>query len=212
MIEQSGQPAAAPIAEQLDGFRIDLLRFAVLQLRDRAAAEDAVQEAMLAALEAAPRFAQRSRLKTWVFSILKHKVIDHIRRRSREPLLEGGADEFPAGAFDPLFDEQGYWQKDERPADWGDPAKSLENARFWVVFEACLDHLPENTARIFMMREFLGFETGEICQELAITPSNCWVVLHRARMGLRLCLEETWFDTGGKPSSWKPPLTVLKDI
>lgn len=193
-------PAVPDIAGQLGSFRDDFLRFAVLQLRDRAAAEDAVQEAMLAALEAAPSFDHRSQLKTWVFSILKHKIIDIIRRRSREPLLEHSADEFPAGAFDPLFDERGFWQKDERPADWGDPAKSLENARFWVVFEACLDHLPKNTARIFMMREFLGLDTGEICKELAITPTNCWVVLHRARMSLRLCLEETWFDTGGKPS------------
>lgn len=193
-------PAVSCLADQLDGFRADMLRFVVLQLRDRAAAEDAVQEAMLAALEAAPRFDQRSQLKTWVFSILKHKIIDIIRRRSREPLLERGTDEFPAGALDPLFDERGFWQKDERPADWGDPAKSLENTRFWVVFESCLDHLPENTARIFMMREFLGLDTGEICKEMEITPTNCWVVLHRARMGLRLCLKETWFDTGRKPS------------
>ncbi|MFA7242669.1 MAG: sigma-70 family RNA polymerase sigma factor [Sulfuricellaceae bacterium] len=196
----SSAPGVSSIADQLDGFRADLLRFAVLQLRDRAAAEDAVQEAMLAALEAAPRFDNRSQLKTWVFSILKHKIVDLIRRRSRAPLLERGVDESPGGIFDTLFDEQGHWQKDERPADWGDPVKTLENARFWVVFEACLNHLPENTARVFMMREFLGFDTGEICQEMAITPTNCWVVLHRARMGLRLCLEETWFDMGEKPS------------
>lgn len=194
-------PAVVPgMADRLGGFRADMLRFAVLQLRDRVAAEDAVQEAMLAALEAAPRFDHRSQLKTWVFSILKHKIIDIIRHRSREPLLDRGGDDFPADAFDALFDERGHWQKDERPADWSDPAKSLENARFWAVFEACLDHLPENTARIFMMREFLGFDTGEICKELGITPTNCWVVLHRARMGLRLCLEETWFDRGGKQS------------
>lgn len=200
MNEVSAQPAVPPIAERLDGFRADLLRFAVLQLRDRAAAEDAVQETLLAALEAAPRFDNRSQLKTWVFSILKHKIVDTIRRCSREPRLQRDADEFPGGMFDTLFDEQGYWQKDERPVDWGDPVKTLENARFWVVFEACLNHLPENTARIFMMREFLGFDTGEICKYLAITPTNCWVVLHRARMGLRLCLEETWFDMGEKPS------------
>lgn len=200
MNPSSSPPAVPNIADQLDGFRADLLRFAVLQLRDRAAAEDAVQEALLAALEAAPRFDQRSQLKTWVFSILKHKIVDIIRRRSREPLLEHGADEFPGGVFDTLFDERGYWQKADRPVDWGDPVKSFENARFWTVFDACLDHLPENTARVFMMREFLGFDTGEICKYLAITPTNCWVVLHRARMGLRLCLEETWFDTGGKAS------------
>ncbi|BCB27384.1 RNA polymerase sigma factor [Sulfurimicrobium lacus] len=183
---------------QLDGFRDGMLRFALLQLRNRSVAEDAVQEAMLAALEGAQRFDSRSQLKTWVFSILKHKIIDIIRQRSREPLLDCATDELPEDAFDPLFSERGHWQKAERPSDWGNPEKSLENTRFWTVFEACLDHLPENTARIFMMREFLGLDTEEICKAVGITPTNCWVVLHRARMGLRLCLEETWFDTGRK--------------
>ncbi|MDD5328948.1 MAG: sigma-70 family RNA polymerase sigma factor [Sulfuricella sp.] len=182
------------ISEQLGAFRGDLLRFAILQLRDRAAAEDAVQETLVAALEAAPGFDSRSQLKTWMFAILKHKIIDTIRRRSREPALGNIADDIPDDSFDSLFDRRGHWQRDERPADWGDPAKSLENTRFWAVFEACLDHLPEHTARVFMMREFLGFDTGEICKELGITPTNCWVLLHRARMGLRLCLDKTWFD------------------
>jgi RNA polymerase sigma-70 factor, ECF subfamily len=177
----------------LETFRHDLLRFAVLQLRDSASAEDAVQETMLAALEGAAGFASRSQVKTWVFSILKHKIVDIIRRRCREPTLVIDINEIPEEDFEPLFDPRDHWQHDEQPADWGDPAQSFENARFWTVFEACLTHLPENTARVFMMREFLGFETGEICAELHITTANCWVVLHRARMRLRLCLEDEWF-------------------
>lgn len=177
----------------LENFRPDLLRFAVLQLRDAASAEDAVQETMLAALEGAAGFASRSQFKTWVFSILKHKIIDIIRRRCREPALTIDINEIPEADFEPLFDPRGHWNHDEQPADWGDPAQSFENARFWTVFEACLTHLPENTARVFMMREFLGFETTEICSELHITTANCWVVLHRARMRLRLCLEDEWF-------------------
>ncbi len=188
-------PSASAMAARIDDFRADLLRFAVLQLRDRAAAEDAVQEAMLAALEGAPRFERRSQLKTWVFSILKHKIIDIIRRRSRETPWDAPLDEIREDVFGCLFDERGHWRKDDRPADWGDPARDFENARFWVVFEACLDHLPENAARVFMMREFLGFETGEICKELHISATNCWVVLHRARMNLRMCLEGNWFGT-----------------
>jgi RNA polymerase sigma-70 factor (ECF subfamily) len=198
MNTSSAHPDMSGVWAQLDGFRDGMLRFALLQLRNRSVAEDAVQEAMLAALEGAQRFDSRSQLKTWVFSILKHKIIDIIRQRSREPLLDCATEELPEDAFDQLFSERGHWQKSERPSDWGDPAKSLENTRFWTVFEACLDHLPENTARIFMMREFLGLDTEEICKELEITPTNCWVILHRARMGLRLCLEETWFDTGRK--------------
>ena len=178
---------------QVAAFRADLLRFAQLQLRDPASAEDAVQETLLAALEGAAGFASRAQFKTWVFSILKHKIVDIIRPRCREPALIVDTNEIPEEDFEPLFDRRGHWNREERPADWGDPAQSFENARFWRVFEACLTHLPENTARVFMMREFLGFETGEICAELRITSANCWVVLHRARMRLRLCLEDEWF-------------------
>lgn len=176
---------------QLAAFRRDMLRFALLQLRDEAAAEDAVQETMVAALESGQQFAQRAQFKTWVFAILKNKIIDHIRRRGRETQLD--TEEIPEDGFDPLFDDHGHWKTEEKPATWGDPAKTFENGRFWLVFEACLDRLPANTSRVFMMREFLGFDTDEICKELAISSSNCWVVLHRARMALRLCLEDKWF-------------------
>ncbi|MBU0498452.1 MAG: sigma-70 family RNA polymerase sigma factor [Gammaproteobacteria bacterium] len=151
----------------------------------------AYQESFVAALEAADKFAHRAQIKTWVFSILKNKVIDIIRRRCREPVISFPVDEIPADAFDPLFDEQGYWRREERPAVWGDPQKTLENAQFWRILDACLHRLPDNTSRVFMMREFLGFDTGEICKELAITSTNCWVILHRARMGL--CLQDNWF-------------------
>jgi len=177
----------------LAGLRKDLVRFAVLQLRDQAAAEDAVQEAMLAALEGVERFANRAQLKTWVFSILKNKIVDTIRRRVREPNLEQPDEEIGDSDFDPLFDERGHWQRDDRPSAWGDPVRTFENSRFWEVFDICMNRLPANTARVFMMREMLGLETDEICSELALSTSNCWVVLHRARMGLRLCLEQKWF-------------------
>ena len=179
--------------EELAAFRHDLLRFARLQLRDNAAAEDVEQESLVAALSAAGQFEGRAQAKTWVFAILKNKIIDHLRQRKREPNLGGGDDDFSDDAFDALFDETQHWKPAERPSHWGDPERSLEDSRFWSVFEACLDRLPENTARVFMMREFLGFETEEICKELHLTASNCWVILHRARMALRLCLDTRWF-------------------
>ena len=92
-----------------------------------------------------------------------------------------------------LFDRRGHWQPEAKPGRWADPEASFEQQQFWKVFEACLDHLPEKTARVFMMREILGLETDEICKETGISSSNCWVVLHRARSGLRICLETEWF-------------------
>ncbi|HRD88872.1 MAG TPA: sigma-70 family RNA polymerase sigma factor, partial [Accumulibacter sp.] len=176
-------PQAADIAAELTGLRREMLRFATLQLRDQASAEDAVQEAMLAALQGADRFGERARLKTWVFSILRNKIVDIIRRRVREPAYEDPLNEIDEADFDPLFQGNGHWQRDTRPSDWGNPERSFENRSFWAVFDACMNRLPPGTARVFMMREMLGLETDEICAELSMSSNNCWVVLHRARMG-----------------------------
>lgn len=174
----------------------DMLKFARLQLRDDSVAEDAVQEALAAALSNRKSFDNRSRLKTWVFGILKNKIVDIIRDRIRSPSSE--IVDIPDHAYDDLFDENGHWQEDAHPSNWGDPERSASDQQFWQIFEICLTRMPENTARIFMMREMLGMETDEICKELGISSTNCWVVLHRARMGLRLCLDERWFKSGGR--------------
>lgn len=172
-----------------------MLKFARLQLRNDAAAEDAVQEALTAALSSQKAFGNRAQLKTWVIGILKNKIIDIIRERARSPINTIAVDEIPEDVYDDMFNANGYWQEESRPSTWGNPESSFSSQQFWQVFEICLTRLPENTARVFMMREMLGFDTEEICKELAISSTNCWVVLHRARMGLRLCLDEKWFNS-----------------
>jgi RNA polymerase sigma-70 factor (ECF subfamily) len=183
-------PPAADFRAQLEALRPYLLRYASLQLRDAAAAEDAVQEALLAALAGEAGFAGRANLRTWVTGILKHKIVDAIRRQAREPRLPDAPEE-ALDDFDALFRRNGHWA--ERPAGWGDPDGALEQSQFLRALEACLERLPARTARVFMMREHLGHETAEICKELAITPTHCWVMLYRARMTLRECLQQTWF-------------------
>lgn len=186
-------------ADELAQFRPDLLRFARLQLRDDQLAEDVVQEAMIGALTGMQDFAGRAALKTWVFSILKHKIIDAIRSRERTvsvSALTEDEEEFEQ-TFDRLFKANGHWSPASRPGDWGDPEETLRQTQFWAVFDACLNHLPAGTARVFMMREFLDFEVEEICKELGIRSNNCYVILHRARNNLRGCLERTWFGPGG---------------
>jgi RNA polymerase sigma-70 factor (ECF subfamily) len=162
-----------------------LLRYASLQLRDAQAAEDAVQETLLAALAGESGFGQRASLRTWLTGILKHKIVDAIRRTSREAPA-AGADE-----FDALFDQRGHWI--EMPGAWSDPDASLDQKRFFAALELCLARLPVKTAQTFMMREHMGLETDEICKELAITATHCWVLLYRARMSLRECLTKEWF-------------------
>ena len=149
--------------------------------------------AALAALEGRERFSGRSSLRTWLTGILKHKIIDHLRRGGREqPLVSAGDDRSEAEVVDALFAEDGHWR--EFPAQWGSPAKAFEDSRFWSAFELCLQRLPARTAKVFTMREVMEMTTDEICQELDITTTNCWVMLHRARLMLRECLEMTWFD------------------
>jgi RNA polymerase sigma-70 factor (ECF subfamily) len=187
--------------ESLKALRSDMLRFAALQLRDDQMAEDMVQEAIMAALGNAQSYAGRASLKTWVFGILRHKIVDAIRSRSRTVNVSSLAPEEEEldEAFDALFRRNDMWRPEARPRDWGNPEEALHQRQFWAVFDACLKHLPENTARVFMMREFLEFDTAEICAELKINTSNCHVILHRARNGLRRCLEKTWFAPGAQP-------------
>jgi len=186
----------------LSTLRHDMLRFARIQLRDVHLAEDVVQEALAAALSGKRGFEGRSALKTWVFAILRNKIVDAIRARSRSVNVSALADE-EAGldeAFESLFKPNAHWHPEARPRDWGDPEAALHQNQFWDVFDACLNHLPANTARVFMMREFLEFDTDEVCAELRISISNCHVILHRARNALRRCLEKSWFAGEESPS------------
>ena len=179
----------------LEQLRAQMLRFAVLQLTDQHLAEDAVQEALIGALKNADSFAGKAALKTWVFAILKNKIIDILRKRQR--LVNESSLQNPDNENDDLsllFDQQGHWQTDESPADWGNPHESLHDSQFWKVFEACLDNLPAQQALVFMMREFIELDSDEICASADVTTSNLNVMLYRARLRLRECLENRWFN------------------
>jgi RNA polymerase sigma-70 factor (ECF subfamily) len=180
-------------AARCNSHRGYLLRVAVLQLRDNDTAEDVVQETLLAALQGASGFSGRSSLKTWLTGILKHKIVDVIRRKGREPAFASLDEETQLDDLDALFDETGHWENP--PADWGNPESALSQQQFMDVMQMCLEKLPPNTARVFMMREVMELESEEICKELAITSTNLWVILYRARIALRQCLEQNWFTS-----------------
>lgn len=188
---------AALFTVELDRHRRYLIRIAQLQLRDADLAEDVVQETLVAALGARDGFSGRSSVKTWLTGILKHKIVDAIRQKQRQPVTAATFDdETDREAFDPLFKDDGSWEAP--PADWGDPENALARREFMDVMELCLERLPPNTARVFVMREVMELETEEICKELAITANNLWVILYRARMALRQCLEQNWFTDGSR--------------
>lgn len=177
-------------ADELQALRPRLLKYALLQLRNAAWAEDAVSETLLAALEKPQSFAGKSQLKTWLVGILKHKLVDQMRRNCREMSLtaEDGED-----LDEELFKPDGHWR--EAPQEWGDPEHTLHQLDFMRVLDACVEKLPGQQGRLFMMREWLELETDEICKVLDISPTNLWVMLHRARLRLRECLQLNWFST-----------------
>lgn len=190
------------IEHQLEQHRIYLLRFARLQLRNDAWAEDAVSETLLVALVKPQAFANKSQLKTWLVGILKHKVIDVLRMQTRESSINFDADGDGGDELDALmFQKDGHFVSaplvwnDASAAMAGNPVERLSAQQFFKVLEACTDKLPAAQGRIFLMREWLELSVEEICKELDLTATNLYVQLHRARLRLRECLELNWFGT-----------------
>ncbi|WP_372825157.1 sigma-70 family RNA polymerase sigma factor [Polaromonas sp.] len=180
--------------EQLVEHRVYLMRFARLQLRNDAWAEDAVSETLLAALSKPQAFGNRSQLKTWLVGILKHKVIDLLRSNAREVSLPDCGGDDDADELDKLaFQVDGHFVSP--PGEWGDPHQTLQQRQFFTVLDACVERLPPGLGRLFLMREWLELSCEEVCKELTLTPTNLYVQLHRARLRLRECLAIHWFGT-----------------
>jgi len=165
-----------------------LYRFALARLKNTELAEDVVQETLLAAIQGA-KFSGKSNVRTWLTGILKHKMIDTFPRQQHEMPLPDD-DELGDAEMDDFFDARGRWI--DRPAAWELPTDELEQKQFLQTLQACINRLPESLAQVFMLREVHEEETTEICSQLGITASNAWVMLHRARLSLRQCLELNW--------------------
>lgn len=181
---------------EIESHRSYLLRFAIARLREADAAEEVVQEALLAALDGVSSFAGGSTLRTWLTSILKFKIIDFQRRavtereRFVQPPVE--TEDSDTAWFDRMFDATGHWA--QPMSSWTPPDDAASQKAFFEAFERCMDKLPPAAARVFFQREVLGEETDDICKAEAISSSNCWVILHRARLSLRECLDRSWFS------------------
>ncbi len=170
-----------------------LLRFARLQLRNDAWAEDAVSETLLAALSKPESFSNRAQLKTWLVGILKFKILDTFRHQARQVNLDSSLDSDGQQELDALmFQPDGHFQ--EAPSPWGQPEDELSSRQFFAVLEACVENLPASLGRVFLMREWLELSVEEVCKELGLTATNLYVQLHRARLRLRECLALNWFN------------------
>ncbi|MBE0624681.1 MAG: sigma-70 family RNA polymerase sigma factor [Burkholderiales bacterium] len=187
MAEQDDQ------AQALQAHRAYLLRYAQFQLRDAALAEDAVQDTLIAALAQPGRFEGRSQLRTWLTGILKHKIVDLGRSRSRGASAHAAGEGEDGDSALGAFNAQGKWV--EAPADWGMPDAALESSQFWRVYQECCQRLSERDALVFSTREVMGLSSEEICKKFGISTTNLHVILFRARLSLRSCMSENWFKT-----------------
>ena len=176
----------------LDSHGDYLYRYALARVRNKAVAEDLLQETLLAAIGSCHSHAGRSSERTWLVGIMKHKAIDHLRRIARTAqfqLTVNGEEDLE------FFESSGHWRDDQAPLSWSiDAAHLLESREFWETFNHCLSQLPQQIAIAFTLREIDGLESNEICEILNVTPNNLWVMLHRGRTKLRNLLETEWFS------------------
>ena len=171
-----------------------LFHYALSRLRDPVRAEDFVQEALLSALRGADRYQGRSTERTWLTGILKNKLLDHFRKSGRETTFTDL--DFYAEEEERTFENREFpdhWNGSNAPSEWDQAGAALDREEFWQVFHRCSGKLPERVARVFLLREVDDLPSEEICATLNISPNNLWVMLHRARLALRQCLETNWF-------------------
>ena len=166
-----------------------LFNYTISRINNHDLAKDLVQDTFFAGLKAMHSFQGKASERTWLISILKRKIIDHYRKiNSVKGKAEVKMNFYSDG------EREGEWIEECVPSDWGNEvAKSIENEELNTVLEKCIGNLPEKYAMVFRMKTILEFDTEEVCKELDITPSNLWVIIHRARTQLRKCMEENWF-------------------
>lgn len=183
---------APELSDSLVGHRSFLLRLATLQLGSTADADDVVQDTFAAAIAGQSAFSGRVPVRAWLVGILRNKIVDAIRCRARYVPMEQAEDCEPDGAeFDGMFSEDDTWRP-ESVAGGLCPESAMVRQQLLELVELCMEKLPRNTARVFLMREFLEFEFGEIAAELSLSEGNLRVLLYRARMRLRECVSRGW--------------------
>lgn len=168
-----------------------LFRFALSRVRDRETAEDLVQDTFLAALRSQASYQGRAAEQTWLVGILRHKIIDHYRRKREVSLPAGDDGEDQNALLDRLFDGAGHWRF--MPGRWKDPRQSLQQTEFYTALQRCVQALPGRHGEVFSLYLLHEQSSESVCQALGISASNFGVIMYRARLRLRQCLEVNWF-------------------
>jgi RNA polymerase sigma-70 factor (TIGR02943 family) len=188
-----GKEKIAP-SNWIDNYADALFNYALVRISDREVAKDLVQETFLSALRNTESFRGESSEKTWLFSILKNKIVDHYRKRSIDMTvsLTDAEGKFDLGFY---FDEEGEWKTPAQPTDWRESGHDdLHSREFHEILQKCLSKLTAQCRNVFVLKYLDELEFGEICKTLEISTSNYWVIMHRAKLELRTCIERNWID------------------
>ena len=178
------------IAELFTNYSDYLYNYAITRVNDVHIAEDLVQETFISALKGYDPFQSKSKESTWLIAILKNKIIDFYRKKSKQ-YFQHSLDELQS--MDDFFNSKGAWQTDQRPSKWDmDVDKAIEQQEFYETLQQCLVRLNDVQRMAFVMKHLDDEDTDEICKELEITSTNYWVIIHRAKLQLRKCMETNW--------------------
>ena len=173
----------------VDQYGDTLYGYTLMRVKNPDSAQEIVQVTLLAALQSQKSFTGRFPEKSWLFGILKHKILDHFRiLKTRRTFEVSPDDDADADPYEKAFDENGHFINP--PKKWQtDPLHAAENEELVLALAKCMEGLPEKFRHIFILKEVEGMKSGDICKEMEIQPNNLWVILHRARNQLKKCLE-----------------------
>jgi len=197
-VQSSSKPAGKPsldperwVGEHGD----ELYRYALSRVTQPETAKDLVQETFLAAWRSSEQFAGKSSERTWLFRIMRNKIADHYRKKRPEFAVDNLNElaELEQKQFQQTGMHRGAWAAAVSPRKWEDATQSMQTAEFWKIVHQCADKLPSKVATVFTMREIDGQSSDEICAALEINRSHLGVLMHRARLAMRRCLELNWF-------------------
>lgn len=176
------------LSEWVETYTQPLFKWAFHKVSDAEMAKDLVQDTFLAAAEKIDSFKGESSPKTWLFSILNYKIIDHYRKKVKQP------QRMENESFEQFFTSDGEWHKNKQPSDWSDKTGNLlDDPAFLIVLKACLDALPVQWSTCIKLKYLMNKKGDEICQEVEISTTNYWQIVHRAKLQLRECVENNWF-------------------
>ena len=176
--------------EWVDKYSDLLYNYTLQRVSDNGLAEDIVQDTFLSAWKNRDAYKGEASEKSWLFAICKNKIIDHYRKSAHQIAKPSAVD-----ASDAFFDEAEHWTAEAGPKDWGISGhQSIEKKEFYSILESCKSKLQKIQQSVFVLKFMEGQDSDAICKVLNITASNYWVIMHRAKLQLRSCLDKNWIN------------------